>query len=571
MKNLNRNTRNIYTRLIITYMLVLIGIIVAMEFYIIASFHKEARLNDLENMKSMNQDVYEYLEETASIAEDIHHSLYLNRQQLQDVIWLLDLTLEEYYNKKLGYYTDNKGVDFMGVNSFMSEAVSRYANIQNIALISINNSVMYKYDVDGSLRNTRYELQRDMLNEKTLVVDDNIIFQNIIQDPSTFKTVGYIQVAFDQSGFAKFEKRYNKVKILAYLDSGEVLYATEKERFQEVVSIAEQGDFEEYYEVRHYRQDKKEINYITYIDNKDFGIIPIADYIMFVLVGILLLFVGSYIVNWRLRKLTTRLNKILAGMEKAMEGDLNIQLEVGHEDELDIISEYFNEMCYNLDSYIQKSYIAQIEQKNAEMQALQSQINPHFLYNTLEVIRMQAICNGDKEVGKMLYGLAVVFRSQIKEDNMITLAKEVYYCKKYVELFEFRYKSKFKFEIGFPEIYTQVPIIKFIIQPIIENYFVHGIRLEDDNNTLSINIYEAEEDLIIEIKDNGKGMPEIQILEKVNEMNQEGNRQGSIGLINVHRRMVATYGNEYGIGIRLNDPSGLIVTLKIPLKEEINV
>jgi len=171
----------------------------------------------------------------------------------------------------------------------------------------------------------------------------------------------------------------------------------------------------------------------------------------------------------------------------------------------------------------------------------------------------------------MLYGLAVVFRSQIKEDNIITLAKEVYYCKKYVELFEFRYKNKFKFEFNFPEIYIQVSIIKFIIQPIIENYFVHGIRLEDENNILSINIYEAEDDLIIEIKDNGKGMPESQIIEKLNEMNQEGNSQGSIGLLNVHRRMVATYGNDYGLGIRHNNPNGLIVTIKIPFRGESNV
>lgn len=550
-------------------MLVLIGIIVVMESYIIVGFHNEAREKDLENMKSMNQDVYEYLEEAASIASDIHHSLYLNRQQLQDVIWLLDLSLEEYYNKKLLYYTDQQSVDFMGVNSFMNEAISRSSNIRNISLISIKNSVMYIYEVDGSLRNAVYELKKDVVNERTLVIDDTIIFQNIIQDPSTFKSIGYIQVAFDKSGFSKFEKRYQKVKMLVYLDSGEILYATEKDRFQNV--ILEENKFEETYGVKYYHQDKKNINYITYIDKNEFGIIPIADYIMFILVGVVLLLVGSHIVNLRLKKLTRRLNKILAGMEKAMEGDLQIQLEVGHEDELDIISEYFNDMCSNLDSYIKKSYIAQIEQKNAEMQALQSQINPHFLYNTLEAIRMQAICNGDKDVGKMLYGLAVVFRSQIKEDNKISLAKEVYYCKKYVELFEFRYKNKFQFEINFPEIYTQVPIIKFIIQPIIENYFVHGIRLEEEDNTLAIHIFEMENDLVIEIRDNGKGMSELQMLEKLMEMNQGGTSQGSIGLLNVHRRMIATYGNQYGIGMSQNNPKGLVVTLRIPLEGEMNV
>lgn len=91
-----------------------------------------------------------------------------------------------------------------------------------------------------------------------------------------------------------------------------------------------------------------------------------------------------------------------------------------------------------------KSYLAEIEQQNAEMQALQSQINPHFLYNTLEAIRMKAICNGDREVGKMLYSLAVTFRSQLKEADVITLMQEMHYCKKYLELFEYRYQGKFR-------------------------------------------------------------------------------------------------------------------------------
>ena len=102
-------------------------------------------------------------------------------------------------------------------------------------------------------------------------------------------------------------------------------------------------------------------------------------------------------------------------------------------DELDTIADHFNDMCAKLEEYIQKSYTAEIEKKNAQMQALQSQINPHFLYNTLEAIRMRAICNNDREVGKMLYSMSVLFRSQLKENDWITVGQELDYCKQYLE------------------------------------------------------------------------------------------------------------------------------------------
>ena len=88
---------------------------------------------------------------------------------------------------------------------------------------------------------------------------------------------------------------------------------------------------------------------------------------------------------------------------------------------------------------------------------------------------MKAICNGDSEVGKMLYSMAVTFRSQLKEADIITLAQELHYCKKYLELFEYRYPSQFKSSVDCPLEYMQIPIIKFVLQPIIENYFIHEI------------------------------------------------------------------------------------------------
>ena len=256
-------------------------------------------------------------------------------------------------------------------------------------------------------------------------------------------------------------------------------------------------------------------------------------------------------------------------MNQVQTGNLKVQLpENEHGDELDMISRHFNLMCQELESYIRKSYLAEIEQQNAEMQALQSQINPHFLYNTLEAIRMKAICNGDREVGKMLYSLAVTFRSQLKEADVITLMQEMHYCKKYLELFEYRYQGKFHSSVECGPELSNIPVIKFILQPIIENYFIHGIRMEENDNEINIYARRAGEDLFIHVEDNGRGMPEKDMESKNRELaNNEMDTRKSIGVTNVNRRLKAAYGDTCGVFLTANHPRGMHVILKVKVKE----
>jgi two-component system sensor histidine kinase YesM len=177
---------------------------------------------------------------------------------------------------------------------------------------------------------------------------------------------------------------------------------------------------------------------------------------------------------------------------------------------------------------------------------------------------MKAICNGDKEVGKMLYALATIFRSQVKESEIITVAKELYYCKKYLEMFEFRYQNKFTFDIICPLENLEVKVNKFIIQPMIENYFVHGIRLKDSDNYLRILVESDESEIMIIVEDNGRGITEEEI-ELINQRLQENNSSvESIGVSNVHRRITAMYGKEYGVHLEKNSPTGLRVSIRFP-------
>ena len=229
----------------------------------------------------------------------------------------------------------------------------------------------------------------------------------------------------------------------------------------------------------------------------------------------------------------------------------------------------FNRMCEDLDAYIKKSYLAEIEQKNAEMAALQSQINPHFLYNTLEAIRMKAICNGDREVGRMLYSMAAMFQSQLKAADIILLAQELHYSKKYMELFEFRYHDKFRWEVNCEERFLQVPVIKFVIQPVLENYFAHGIRLESDTNFIGITVRENGPFMEIDVTDNGRGMGKEQMEAKNAALEaDEFDSHKSMGLSNVNRRLRAVYGSECGLLLSPGMDGGLMVTIRFRKEEE---
>ena len=308
--------------------------------------------------------------------------------------------------------------------------------------------------------------------------------------------------------------------------------------------------------------------------------------------------IGIFFVDYYAKRFAGRVEAILDAMNQVTTGDFQVRLETGKkEDELDMIADNFNGMCEKLELYIEKSYLEEIERKNAQMQALQSQINPHFLYNTLEAIRMKAICNGDREVGKMLYSMVVLFRSQLKEADVITLGQELDYCKQYLELFEYRYQGCFRSEVECPAELLSLPIIKFVLQPVMENYFIHGIERERQDNLVQVRGEKKGDTLFLYVKDNGRGMDP----EKLAQMNRElrenakaerqngenprnkpesekgrepqeqagtKKRNESIGIHNVNRRLKAVYGEKYGIYLEAVQPKGLMVVLMAKAEED---
>ncbi len=265
-----------------------------------------------------------------------------------------------------------------------------------------------------------------------------------------------------------------------------------------------------------------------------------------------------------------RVKAITDAMKKLRKGDLSTRISIKpREDEIGEIASSFNRMCDDLQSYINKVYLAEIRQKTAQLDALQSQINPHFIYNTLEVIRMRAISKGDEDAGDMIQLLAALFRRTIRDDKIITVREEIDYCSMYLDLFKIRYGDKMASSVTVSEEVLTCGIMKHILQPIIENYIVHGFDPDRDNNRISITGESVNGDLLFTIEDNGKGLKPKRIQEIKEGLYKSGS--DNIGLTNINERIRLIYGEDYGIVIDDSIKKGcrIIIRMKRMSVEEL--
>ncbi len=263
-----------------------------------------------------------------------------------------------------------------------------------------------------------------------------------------------------------------------------------------------------------------------------------------------------------------RVNMLVGAMRNVRKGNFSVQIPLkNQQDEIGVIAKSFEDMCKDLRENIIKVYVSNIKQKNAELKALQSQINPHFLYNTLEAIRMRAHVKGNEEVSDMISILATMFRSTIKEDMIIQIRDELKYCRMYMELFKIRFKDNLTDFYDVPEEIQEYGIIKHLIQPIFENYIVHGIKQGEEDNWFRVKGSKVGDDIILEFSDNGNGISQsdLEIIKKSMDNYSESTNL-SIGLANINERIKITFGLKYGIDISSEDGKGTKTTLRIAAK-----
>lgn len=289
----------------------------------------------------------------------------------------------------------------------------------------------------------------------------------------------------------------------------------------------------------------------------------------------MLIFVGGILLGIIYLFYATKTNKPMKGLMVAMEeiekGNLTARAEITTNDEIAVIAEGLNNMSEKLEGHINQVYIAQIKQRDAQLEALKTQIQPHYLYNTLDVIRMSAITNADMVTADMLDSLTSQLKYTIGTTrDMVSLKSELDSIQNYFKLIEIRFNNKYQLEIEAEEEALKYQVPKLIIQPIVENSLNHGLRPKEEGK-IEIVAGKGKDYLEITIMDNGVGMSE----EKVEEFSlvmisdQPGIRNKenweSIGIKNVSDRIRLMFGLEYGLTIDSCVGIGTIVKYKLPL------
>ncbi len=261
-----------------------------------------------------------------------------------------------------------------------------------------------------------------------------------------------------------------------------------------------------------------------------------------------------------------RISRITRHIEVIRNGVFDQPIDVRQKDELGVIESELNEMCSTISENLDTIVAMELSAKDAELRSLQAQINPHFMYNTLESIRAMATIERGTQTARMVSVLGDLFRWNIKvKSQFVSLKKEFEFVRLYLQLQEIRFESSFEVCITLPQQWEKASVPKLILQPIVENAIYHGFA-GLQKGILDIQVTGDEEELVILVRDNGVGMDE-QTMQRVLNLNEltNGSEMYSIGVQNVNHRLKLMYGNRYGVEIESEIGKGTTVSVHVPL------
>ena len=237
----------------------------------------------------------------------------------------------------------------------------------------------------------------------------------------------------------------------------------------------------------------------------------------------------------------------------------------GHYNEYTLIADALSEVSVKLDGYIRKEYLLKLKQQETAMRALRHQINPHFLYNTLESIRARALVLKDRETAEAIEGLGRLYRTLIRCPEVIPLQKEVEVLEMYLKLMSLRFADTFVYRVDIEEEAKDVDTIAFWLQPLAENFFNHGMDQESEFNLLMLEAVKKEEGILVTMSDNGRGIMKDRLLEIRKNMVEGGADPGAdIGLRNVYMRLSYFYGEAFSMNIENQAAGGLKIDIFLP-------
>ena len=520
--------------------------------------------NELDIYSEVIFNIEKRFEEQDSIANSIANGINTQPKVIEEVKILVENTYEEYLSYKLDKF----------LSSNMKQIDLRYlintilANRAGSLAVCINNKDKEYISEIVLNHNKWYSLK---IEEDTPKYIRKIT--KPIKSIDSMYTIAYIDIYFDLNSLNNIVKNSKlKGNLMIFDESNNAIFNSNKNILKSELDYIklhlDKSTVDKFPVVMIKRGAQTSYKYGTMITQEKLGIYKMKSRIIYISLSfiVMILIVTHIAIN----QYSSKLRNMIKTIEKLKQGKLDTRFNIKQEiDELDMISISIDEMSESLQYNINKNYIAEVKQKQAEINALQSQIKPHFLYNTLEVIRMSALSSKNKEVAQMIYNLASMFRySTYNNGSLVRIKDEINHSKMYLSLCATRYKGMLDYSIHVDDKYLDYLVPKFTIQPILENAINHGLRKSFQDNYIKVTINEIDEGIEINIKDNGNGMSEEAISKIKGGLEKNIQKPNSIGLMNINNRLKLNFGEQYGICINSKINEGTTVSIKIPVLGE---
>ena len=554
-------------RLLRKYAVIMIG--VTMTATVIFSIHTwEQNQKQAENMTSdAVQSTSRMLNDKTTLSRIIKNQLVGNSEKIENVTTYLTKPIDQYL---MYVYEQQNSTDELV--SFSNQIKDLYANYEELSAIYIVLNQLPEY-YESSRENKGGKIKKgtpkllDAFYIKLPITQGGaesgsifIGFQKkeldmILENLTSFNGLSLYMISGTTNRLYTFHD--NKIAKETFERQEMIITESLKKNSQLPIDDLEKNNFVQHQELSDdYRilavLDKKSVKIET---GKNLAPLIIG---IIILDNILLIFLYK-----TFKRYSQQVSIVMQAMDQTAAGNLETRIDITNtEYELKELSIGINEMLDSINQFVEDIYKLEIKQQDAHMRALQAQINPHFLYNTLEYIRMYAISEGSEELADVVYAFSALLRNNTNQEKTITLKEELDFCEKYVYLYQMRYPNRIAYHFMIDPDLEKIEVPKFVIQPLVENYFKHGIDFTRFDNALSVKVLQEGKRVRIIIKDNGKGMTEKrlkQIEEKLSHPKVE--LHGSIGLQNVNERLRASFGSSYYMSLENNETGGLTVSI----------
>jgi len=583
---------NLFVKVIFVFAVIVILTVIGFSYFLFNFISGSIVRNQLDDQREAMDRVNLYLQQKYEWVQSVVQDSYRDTLLSDNISYLLKHSYQQYIQYRLGEgYAGGTGSTVNAITYF-GDKFEADSDIRDIIVYSADKQMLYVYKSGGSPKLYQTNASRSYIPDMMSQEGANASTPNIwvrkligqwdtrlysmrsrINDKNTLKNIGQLIVYFDSEMVRQAllsTSKPLKGTILALTPEGQVMFDSSGRYYGHPYPYMDRiGTFEP-------TADLDEPSYVSTLQSasagyKIVGIMPKSEMAKsyeslkntIVLIAALCILFAVIIPSLLIASISKRTNKIVRFMRKVEGGDLSARLQDPREDELGQISRSFNDMVEELNRMIDREYKAEIRLRQSELAALQARVNPHFLYNTLEVIRMRALSQGAEDVGEMIYSLAKLFRSSVRTSAECTLGEELEMCRLYLELFRIRYKDRMAFEIDCPPELLSVKIPKLLLQPIVENYVMHGMESNRGDNRIRI---EAEngEDVRIRVWNDGRPIPPDKLNRIRSELDYPEAEGSSFGLRSVHERLKLTFGPEYGIRIDSDPAEGTIVAIEFP-------